>query len=94
MLLAIDTAGPWVAICAGLQDEPGECARRATRLNHNETLSSLLTEAITSVSRMLKAGSEYEIWPGTTAASAGWTGMLTVIESLQLVVREASSFGR
>jgi hypothetical protein len=46
MLLAIDTAGPWVSVCAGGGGAGFQSARRSTRLDHNETLALLLGEVL------------------------------------------------
>ena len=44
MILAIDTAGPWVALAAGDASGPIKAARHVARLNHNEMLQGLLDE--------------------------------------------------
>jgi tRNA threonylcarbamoyl adenosine modification protein YeaZ len=65
MLLAIDTAGPWVAICAGHPQKGLQGTRRATRLDHNETLSSLLSKVLAGLEPPRFEAVAVDVGPGS-----------------------------
>lgn len=48
MILALDTAGPWVCAALGDESAPRMQARRTARLNHNELLPQVYRELVSS----------------------------------------------
>jgi tRNA threonylcarbamoyl adenosine modification protein YeaZ len=65
MLLAIDTAGPWVSLCAERPGKEPRSARRDTRLDHNETLSLLLSEVLAGLEPPRFSAVAVDVGPGS-----------------------------
>jgi tRNA threonylcarbamoyl adenosine modification protein YeaZ len=101
MILAIDTAGPWVAVAVGSKGETQSAQIIPARLNHNEELPGLVDRVMSEAGAAKADAVAVDIGPGSFTGTRvgvsfaiglaqGWRVKILPISSFRMAVEMAS----
>lgn len=93
MILAIDTAGPWVAVAVSADGTPAAGIAVAARLNHNEILAGMVRHVFTEAGVERPDSIAIDVGPGSfTGTRVGVSFAMGLARGWDIPVATRSSF--